>query len=96
MASDDTDTEPDSDSDTERLNTLSRRELQISELVSKGYTNHRIASVLRLSHKTVETYLDRIFKKLTVTSRVQIAFLIGSRVRLAGPVGRAEDADGLE
>ncbi|OLF09669.1 hypothetical protein BLA60_17895 [Actinophytocola xinjiangensis] len=86
------------DAETSRLDSLSRREWEISELVSKGHTNHRIADMLMLSRKTVETYLDRIFKKLEVTSRAQIAYLIGSRARLPGctPACTAEDPDGPE
>jgi DNA-binding CsgD family transcriptional regulator len=59
--------------DTGRLDLLSHRELEIAELVSEGYTNQQIARALTLSHKTVETYLGRIFKKLDVNSRVRVA-----------------------
>jgi DNA-binding NarL/FixJ family response regulator len=56
---------------------LSRREAEIARLVSEGCTNQQIASALRLSTKTVETYLSRIFKKLDICSRVQIAHQVG-------------------
>lgn len=59
------------------LNTLSRREMEIATLVSAGRTNQQIASALTLSTKTVETYLARIFKKLSITSRTRIAHLVG-------------------
>jgi DNA-binding CsgD family transcriptional regulator len=59
------------------LSTLSRREAEIARLVSEGCTNQQIASALRLSTKTVETYLSRIFKKLDICSRVQIAHQVG-------------------
>jgi DNA-binding CsgD family transcriptional regulator len=59
------------------LSTLSRREVEIARLVSEGCTNQQIASALRLSTKTVETYLSRIFKKLDICSRVQIAHQVG-------------------
>jgi DNA-binding CsgD family transcriptional regulator/tetratricopeptide (TPR) repeat protein len=59
--------------DVGRLDLLSHRELEIAELVSEGYTNQQIARALTLSHKTVETYLGRIFKKLDVNSRVRVA-----------------------
>ncbi|HEX5120920.1 MAG TPA: AAA family ATPase [Pseudonocardiaceae bacterium] len=59
------------------LELLSERELEIAVLVSEGRTNQQIARALRLSHKTVETYLARIFKKLDVCSRTQIATMIG-------------------
>lgn len=62
---------------TLQLDRLSERELEIAVLVSKGRTNQQIAHALKLSHKTVETYLARIFKKLRVCSRTQVATLIG-------------------
>ncbi|MFI6377784.1 AAA family ATPase [Streptomyces sp. NPDC050546] len=56
---------------------LSSREQQISVLVSRGHTNQRIAHSLDLSPKTVETYLARIFKKLSVSSRTEVAAMVG-------------------
>ena len=55
------------------LGALSEREMGIAVLVSMGRTNQQIARALGLSHKTVETYLTRIFRKLDVCSRSQIA-----------------------
>jgi DNA-binding CsgD family transcriptional regulator len=68
-----------------QLDRLSERELEIAVLVSKGRTNQQIARALTLSHKTVETYLARIFKKLCVCSRTQVATLIGQRYLQAVP-----------
>lgn len=59
------------------LEALSGRELEIAVLVSEGRTNQQIARALELSHKTVETYLGRIFKKLTVASRAEVAAMVG-------------------
>ncbi|MEV6537296.1 LuxR C-terminal-related transcriptional regulator, partial [Streptomyces sp. NPDC051639] len=64
-----------------RLARLSSREQEISVLVSDGYTNQQIARALKLSHKTVETHLGRIFKKLDVGSRAQVATSIGRAAR---------------
>ncbi|HZM81207.1 MAG TPA: AAA family ATPase [Candidatus Limnocylindrales bacterium] len=64
--------------------TLSGRELQIAELVSRGHTNRQIARMLSLSHKTVETYLARIFTKLGVSSRAAVATLVGRGVLTGG------------
>ncbi len=52
---------------------LSPRELEIARLVGKGRTNQQIARQLRLSSKTVETHLSRIFAKLDVSSRAAVA-----------------------
>lgn len=59
------------------LDALSGREAQVAVLVSEGCTNQQIAARLRLSPKTVETHLSRIFKKLGITSRAQVAHWVG-------------------
>ncbi|MBE8524339.1 AAA family ATPase [Amycolatopsis sp. H6(2020)] len=71
--------EPDADLPSE-LAQLSGREREISRLVSDGRTNQQIARTLGLSHKTVETYLARIFKKLALCSRAQLATIVGRSV----------------
>jgi DNA-binding NarL/FixJ family response regulator/tetratricopeptide (TPR) repeat protein len=55
------------------LGSLTRRELEIAELVSTGKTNREIAAELFLSHKTVETHLRHIFAKLGISSRASVA-----------------------
>ncbi|MFI5689291.1 LuxR C-terminal-related transcriptional regulator [Streptomyces sp. NPDC051636] len=65
------------------LEALSRREAQVAVLVSEGCTNQQIAARLQVSPKTVETHLSRIFKKLGITSRAQVAHWVGLG---AGPV----------
>ncbi|MGZ3145646.1 LuxR C-terminal-related transcriptional regulator [Lentzea chajnantorensis] len=67
----------------ERLSLLSVRENQVAELVARGRTNQQIARALTLSHKTVETYLRRIFDKLEVSSRSEVAALTGTMRRIA-------------
>ena len=59
------------------LESLSQREAQTARLVSAGCTNQQIGTALHLSPKTVEAYLTRIFKKLEIGSRSQIAHLVG-------------------
>ena len=59
------------------LDSLSGRELQVALLVSDGRTNEQIARRLGLSSKTVETYLARIFKKLVVSCRAEVATMVG-------------------
>jgi DNA-binding CsgD family transcriptional regulator len=58
------------------LQALSARERTVAELVAKGMTNREIASELYLSEKTVESHLRRIFSKLSVRSRVELAFAV--------------------
>ncbi|MFI5843737.1 LuxR C-terminal-related transcriptional regulator [Catenuloplanes sp. NPDC051500] len=55
------------------LDTLTSRERQVAMLVSEGLTNRRVAQRLHVTEKTVETHLSRIFAKLCVGSRVEMA-----------------------
>jgi ATP/maltotriose-dependent transcriptional regulator MalT len=52
---------------------LTRRELEVARLIVDRKTNAQIAGELFLSRKTVETHIRNIFRKLAVSSRVQIA-----------------------
>lgn len=51
---------------------LSSQEHNVVYLVSEGYTNPQIATILNLSVRTVSNHLYRSFPKLGVTSRHQI------------------------
>ncbi|MEJ8640557.1 helix-turn-helix transcriptional regulator [Streptomyces sp. MS1.HAVA.3] len=52
---------------------LTERETQVAVLVIKGYTNREVAAALFLSDKTVEYHLNRIYTKLSIRSRVELA-----------------------
>jgi DNA-binding NarL/FixJ family response regulator len=52
---------------------LSPREQEVLKLVVAGQTNHAIGLNLGISEKTVEKYLDSIFIKSQVRSRVEAA-----------------------
>ena len=52
---------------------LSAREREVAVLVADGRTNREIAARLFLSEKTIETVLSRVFRKLGVRSRVEVA-----------------------
>ncbi|MDI6102986.1 LuxR C-terminal-related transcriptional regulator [Actinoplanes sp. NEAU-A12] len=73
---------------------LSQREYEIAGLVSEGRTNRQIARALEVSQKTVETHLARIFTKLDVTSRAQIANMVGRATIVARPRARARAGAG--
>ena len=48
---------------------LSKRELEILELVSQGLSNKEIANHLNLSRYTVESHIKHIYRKLAVRNR---------------------------
>jgi DNA-binding CsgD family transcriptional regulator len=52
---------------------LSRREMQVAELVLLGYRNSRIATSLGITPATTKKHLSRIFEKVGVDSRAQLA-----------------------
>jgi DNA-binding NarL/FixJ family response regulator len=52
---------------------LTEREEQVARLVVDRRTNPEVAETLFLSPKTVETHLRNIFRKLGVSSRVEVA-----------------------
>ena len=48
---------------------LSKRELEILELISEGYSDKEIACNLRISARTVQTHVTRIVIKLRARNR---------------------------
>jgi DNA-binding CsgD family transcriptional regulator len=56
---------------------LSPQELQIARLAAEGLSNREIGARLYLSPRTVGSHLYRIFPKLEVTSRAQLAAKLG-------------------
>jgi DNA-binding CsgD family transcriptional regulator len=62
--------------DVAGVEALSRREREIAELVADRRTNREIADVLVLSEKTIESHMRNIFRKLSASSRVQVARLL--------------------
>ena len=54
---------------------LTRRELEVLDLIARGYANKRIAFELGISEKTVKTHVGHLLAKLGVTDRTQAALL---------------------
>lgn len=52
---------------------LSPQEAQIAQLAARGLSNREIGQRLYLSHRTISSHLYRIFPKLGITSRAQLA-----------------------
>jgi DNA-binding CsgD family transcriptional regulator len=57
---------------------LTPQELQIARLIAGGATNREIAADLFLSSKTIETHLTRIYRKLGIRSRSQLALWLAT------------------
>ena len=51
---------------------LSNRELEILQLLAKGYTNKEISERIFLSVKTVEAHRSKIYRKLGFTTRADL------------------------
>jgi DNA-binding CsgD family transcriptional regulator len=58
--------------------TLTPQEELVTELVAKGMTNRAVASELFVSTKTVQYHLTRIYSKLGIRSRGELAALRGT------------------
>lgn len=56
--------------------TITEREWEVGRFVAQGLTNAEIADALYLSQTTVKTHLARLFTKLHVTNRVQLAIRV--------------------
>jgi DNA-binding NarL/FixJ family response regulator len=59
-----------------RLDRLTERELDVALAVGRGLSNAEIAGELYLSVPTVKAHIGRLFQKLEVDNRVQIALCV--------------------
>ncbi|MGH8194230.1 MAG: ATP-binding protein [Woeseiaceae bacterium] len=55
------------------MNRLTVSERRVAELAAKGLSNPQIAQALFVTRKTVETHLSRVYSKLDIPGRVQLA-----------------------
>lgn len=61
------------DMDSEIIESLTRRELEVLKLLAVGMYNKEIAENLNISERTVKNHVSNIFKKISVTDRTQAA-----------------------
>ena len=57
----------------DKLNELTRRELEVLKLIARGLFNKDIARQLNISERTVKNHVSNIFKKILVSDRTQAA-----------------------
>ena len=69
------------DYNTEKLNSLSKRELQVLKLFFRGKRNIEISEKLNINQKTVNTYITRIMKKLEVNSKTDLYLLARKHIK---------------
>jgi DNA-binding CsgD family transcriptional regulator len=55
---------------------LTPQELQVALVVARGVTNREAGATLFLSPKTIDYHLGRVYRKLGVGSRTQLAYLL--------------------
>jgi DNA-binding CsgD family transcriptional regulator len=71
---------------------LTRREAEVARLVAQGASNAETGLALGISETTVKSHLLRVFEKLSIRSRTQLAVLFTSEYT-PGPAGLAPVVD---
>lgn len=61
------------DVDKEKIESLTKRELEVLVQVANGMFNKEIANTLKISERTVKNHLSNIFRKIDVSDRTQAA-----------------------
>ena len=60
----------------QRLAALTDREREVADAIGSGASNAEVAASLFMSEATVKSHVSRLFTKLDVANRVQIAILV--------------------
>jgi DNA-binding NarL/FixJ family response regulator len=64
---------------------LTAQETQVAQLAGEGLSNTAIGTRLFISPKTVEYHLGKVFTKLGINSRIQLAHVLPGGPRAARP-----------
>jgi DNA-binding NarL/FixJ family response regulator len=64
---------------------LTAQEVRVALAVARGATNREVASELFLSPKTIEFHLGRVYRKLDIHSRTELAKLVADGGLGSGP-----------
>ncbi|MCI6164577.1 MAG: response regulator transcription factor [Lachnospira sp.] len=57
----------------DKLNELTKREIEVLKMIAGGALNKEIAATLNISERTVKNHVSNIFKKINVSDRTQAA-----------------------
>lgn len=67
--------------DKEKIECLTKRELDVLRLISEGCSNKKISDELTISERTVKNHISHIFRKINVEDRTQAAvFTIRNKI----------------
>ncbi|MFZ3123118.1 MAG: response regulator transcription factor [Thermodesulfovibrionales bacterium] len=58
---------------SEKMVDLTRKEEEITSLICQGFRNKEIAQKLNISEQTIKSHCNRIYKKIGVSDRLQLA-----------------------
>jgi DNA-binding NarL/FixJ family response regulator len=75
---------------------LTRRELEILQLVAEGHSNAQVARTLWVTEQTVKFHLSNVYRKLRVANRTEASRFAQLRGLLAAPSLQANEAPALQ
>jgi len=67
--------------ESELLNQLSNKELEVLELVAQGHGNKKISNILDIAEVTVKKHISTLFKKLNQKDRLSLALFFKNNMK---------------
>lgn len=63
-----------------KIDTLTRRELEVALLLREGYSNAKLANILSISEGTVKKHISKIFSKLEIYTRTEVLVFVEKHI----------------
>ena len=63
-----------------KIDTLTRRELEVALLLREGYSNSKLANILSISEGTVKKHISNIFSKLEIYTRTEVLVFVEKHI----------------